>query len=475
MKIKGHTTIILKDVKTGKIERHEDSNMMTNAITNYFANCGFLNYPSVDTNNMVELLLGGIMAFDDEISESVSIVHVPAGLKMIANGSVGTTNNSEVLELGSYSSTESGWQQDGSYVQTYDYTTSQANGTIACVCLTGRDYGYVGEGNSISQVAHSTKKSIINLSGSPTQITNIQRMKFNIDMTNSHCYTFAFETRTDPQSEEEYYVGVLQKYRIPVRKLNLKGTMSSPIKLSEQTIQLDSVMRDILALTDHSQEIYFEPYGNNLYLWNANTDTRNSGEWGDGWTQYLWTLTPSGNLTRQTLTNTSEDTLYGIQIPHFDGNYIFFPYVNGYYEHFNIDTTSIYILNRSNGTIQKVSNPYGRTIQNSSSIFQTEIYKTISWRRHHTSGDGRIVLQGYNPTVIDAVLGKIYPTNADSNTYGDTHATTEPLIRCDSETNNAFILRRDQGYIASINNLSSPVVKTSEKTMKIIYRITFED
>ena len=34
---------------------------------------------------------------------------------------------------------------------------------------------------------------------------------------------------------------------------------------------------------------------------------------------------------------------------------------------------------------------------------------------------------------------------------------------------------KDVRYLATINNLSEPVVKTSSKTMKVTYTITFEE
>ena len=477
MKIKGHTSIILTDVKTGKVERHEDDNLITNAIANYFQNCGFMNYPNVDRTNLVVQLLGGVMAFDDEISESASTVHVPAGLKMIANGSIGTVNNGEVLEMGSYSSTESGWQDDGSFIQTYDYTTSQANGTIACVCLTGRDYGYVGEGNSISHVRHSSRASMTNLYGSVTSHSGTIGMPFNFNFSDSSCYTFAIETRIDSETEEEYVTGVLRKYRLPISKINLKSKPTVPILLSEQEISIDNDLKN-------AQAMLFQTLGTKLILWNnARSSSSDSPMpvWGVDYTQYVWEVSANGTITKTTVTNTTGNELNCLGNAIFDGNYCFFmrtycEYI-GTYNYYNeyINSDVYYIWNRTTGTMTRLENPYNSVWGFCGRVNDVDIsYRSTTpasmGMLYHGSGDGRVVTHGTYPIVIDGVTETIYPNNADTGFIGTLHETGSPLIRA-----SGINLFRDQGYIASINNLDTPVVKTAEKTMKIIYRLTFED
>lgn len=489
-KMKGHTTIILKDEKTGEIERHEDDNYMTNAIAEYFANCGFMNYPNIDRSNMVELLLGGVMAFDEPISENnddPTIVHVPAGHKMIANGSVGTLNNGEVLEMGSYSSTESGWQADGSYVQTYDFTTSQANGTISCVCLTGQAYGYAGEGNSISGVAHTTRVNVRTLEGSISGVSGITGIPFNIDFTNSTCHTFALETRTNEQTEEDYNTIVLRCYRLPISMLNIKGTMSAPIMLSEQEVAISAEDWSILAAVPDSygRRMYsYQSFGQNLLIWN--TEYNASKNWGSGsYTQYLWTLTPSGQFTRQTVINTMGEDLCGLQVAFFDGDYcIFFDVAgsDGYgWNTQTSDTKHIRVWKRSTGQMYTIENPYGHEwSRNNAWSSGNAPYQYGGFWLLHRSGDGRITLiSSFNNNsgcvVIDAVNRTCYPTNASSSGIA-TWTSYEPCQMIDGLIrNNGLSLYRDQSYIASINNLETPVVKTAEKSMKIIYRITFEE
>ena len=449
-KIKGHTTITLKNVKTGEVERYEDDNMMTNALQEYFRNCGFLNYPNIDQDNMVESLLGGVLGLDSELSESASLIRVPAGVKMTFNGAVGVVNNGNPTEMGSYSSTESGWQQDGSYIQTYDFSTSQANGTIGCVCLTSKNYGFYGEGNATSLTRHATYTNIFNLAGTYTDYT-INGTPFNIDTVNSSCHTFKIETVGNDK------VGVIRKYRIPFSTVNIKGTKTAPIELSRTEIAIDSDLKSASTRTNMNN--------GNLLIWNTQPSYVTAQKWGEGWTQYLWTITPSGTITKQTVLNTSGVDLYGLQAAWFDGNYCFFIAARNNY----IDSRIVYVWNRTTNAITSINNPYGIQV---GSVWESNFANT-GWNIVHGSGDGRIVTQGSSyGVVVDAVLGACYPTN-NSSTEEYHFPTGVGLLNYSPL--GALRLLRDQTYIATINNLATPIVKTSEKTMKVVYRITFDE
>lgn len=459
-KMKGHTTITLTNVKTGEVETHEDDNMMTNAIAEYFRNCGFVNIPNVNINNLVEELLGGVMGFDNTINENANIIHVPAGLKMTFNGSVGSINNSPPTELGSYSSSESGWQNDGSYVMTFDYSTSQANGTIACVCLTSKRWGYIGEGNATSEVRASSRADIRYIYGNINGYSLGYGINFNIDVSDSSFYNFNIEEFEE--GGETVRKGIIRKCRIPTTKLNLKSTQTAPIILSESIISLND---DFLNATS----LQYQMLGNNLMLWDCSNQ-----EWGVDFTQHLWTLTPSGTITQTTITNTTGDTgLCGLGAAYFTGDYCFFPknYIDG--NNKKATTKTVYIWKRSTGVIHSVENPYGYNwTYNYSNPFSNVFY--MGWDLYRACPDGRIITTGGNPYfgfVVDGVLEKTWVNNAMEAGFGVMNDVTGLLHVVKNST--GFL--RDMSYIASINNLTNPIVKTSDKTMKVVYRITFDD
>ena len=152
MGIKGKTTFELTDVNTGEVEVIEDSNMITNGLQEFlrtygYFGCDILNNDTMRNNSLWVNLLGGLFLFDSRLEENVNNTFMPAGVKMIGNGSKDVSNSGAVTELGSYNTTESGLQSDGSIKLVYEFNTAQANGTIACACLTSKIGGYIGMGN----------------------------------------------------------------------------------------------------------------------------------------------------------------------------------------------------------------------------------------------------------------------------------------------------------------------------------------
>lgn len=132
--LKGHTKIILTDVTTGKQEVHDDDNLVTVAIDRIINITLAMNIPPNDyLLPIATKLLGGIMLFDDTLTEDVDNIHFPVEAHLVgySNRSMNAANS----QRGSFNSAESGRTATG-YVSTWDFGTSQANGTIKSVALT---------------------------------------------------------------------------------------------------------------------------------------------------------------------------------------------------------------------------------------------------------------------------------------------------------------------------------------------------
>lgn len=163
----GHTTIELKDVRTGKRERIEHDNTFTTAMDLFLRGNGSWNQsPWLNATwksvPIYQRLLGGVYLFRDTIADDQGVYphFMPASNRMIANGSFGVGNATAVTELGTYNVNESYFTASAmSFV--YDWTTGQGNGDFQCVCLGSDVGGYIGYGNKTSNVAHPTLKSII--------------------------------------------------------------------------------------------------------------------------------------------------------------------------------------------------------------------------------------------------------------------------------------------------------------------------
>lgn len=262
MKIKGHSTIELINVKTGEVERYEDDNMVTNAVQLYLNDLGMFNISPLHTDavrqSLIPTLFGGVLAFDTAIPENANNIICPSGVKMIANGAYDVTSNDEVTEMGSYNSAESGWMSDGKYKQVWDFTTTQANGNINCVCLTSANHGYIGEGNSTSLLAKNTKRSDFALGGTPQGVgvdnmPDIRRRIVRGSWTNSTLTLVDYYNlvpTTDHTAEHMSVTGKikLKTYKVPMSKIDLRnnypayasGSGSEYLPVTETEISLPS-------------------------------------------------------------------------------------------------------------------------------------------------------------------------------------------------------------------------------------------
>ena len=151
MKLHGKTTIELHDIKRNikEIVRSENT-FQASVLEDYFRtygeeDCNPFTSGSYDGTDLWQNALGGILLLGD--TETVGNKYMSLGNTMVGNGCYGVSNNSAPSELGSYNSLES-FESGDTITQVYDYETSQANGTIKCVCLTSRVGGYIGYGNS---------------------------------------------------------------------------------------------------------------------------------------------------------------------------------------------------------------------------------------------------------------------------------------------------------------------------------------
>ncbi|MCM1295619.1 MAG: hypothetical protein NC311_08750 [Muribaculaceae bacterium] len=143
--LKGNTKIELTDVHTGNTEVFEDTNMFTNGLK-YVVN-GLNQFYSTlqyaqSTNNrynlfpIIENLLGGIMLFSNTLEENVENIYPPTkNNKMIGCANMSMNDVPELTDRGSFNENESGMNADGSYTFVWDFTTTQANGSIASLAL----------------------------------------------------------------------------------------------------------------------------------------------------------------------------------------------------------------------------------------------------------------------------------------------------------------------------------------------------
>lgn len=161
--IKGHAVIELKDVATGEVQRVEHDNMLTNGLKYCLTPwLGKFSYASggatpqkmpneteetrkSGNRTMMNHLLGGIFLFQNNLEEDADNVAFPTDNPLIGKASWDAYSGMDTYR-GSYNTNESGLQDDGSYKHVWDFSTSQANGQISALALTTYSGGICGCG-----------------------------------------------------------------------------------------------------------------------------------------------------------------------------------------------------------------------------------------------------------------------------------------------------------------------------------------
>ena len=466
MGIKGKTTFELTDVNTGEVEVIEDSNMITNGLQEFlttygYFGCDVLYDDTVRTNSLWVNLLGGLFLFDSMIEEDVANTFMPAGVKMIGNGSKDCANSGAVTELGSYNYTESGLQSDGSIKLVYDFSTAQANGTIACACLTSKIGGYIGMGNE-----------------SASYINNDYRVdKFSTDHA---CYPGISGGEKDsnhllyPVYNENaiYLTNSSQNWSATgkIQILKVRGEFSSVgikdskyIKQVIATYDFD-IPKDILDYMGSSTKHVFaiaDSFDRNIYIvfikGTGTSATLNAGG-------YCWIMKVDKNMNAAAykFTNNTGHTLsLSREKMVFNGDYMWLW----------IKTTSYSIV--------------GIKYSDSTQIIETVVADS---NRRHLYNICKNLIGIYSsdykaPTVYDVVNNTHKVVNGyfenDSSYLITPFSDKKGVYICSYIPSGSSIgnyrVMKDPRYLATINNLSEPVVKTSSKTMKVTYTLTFEE
>lgn len=454
----GYTKIELKDPYTGHKQTFESENMMTKGVEEFYSNLGLLNtLPSdfLGNKNVVTTLLGGVMLFDDEIPENANNTSLPTA-NMTANMAYGLTNNTNPQELGSYSSTESGWQQDGSFVQVYDFTTTQGNGDIASACLTSQRMGGIGAGNG-----SGTNKEVYPIgyhTGSYYYIETTNpngRLFFKIDEENSVGYAVAM-------SEIGMWSAItgggtihVYKYLLPLSTIDVRGMRL--LETYTYTLPSDFTFRDY----------YYKNRGvfqGKFALFGCSSNA-------------AWS---SSNPLKVLLIDETGIEYHTISTPPVEGLWYYASNNNGYIfngciyiarqtSSSNCDPTTVYKIRLSDGALVSTISIAGIS------------YNDWTYNPYWMLGEKQIAKRYNTGWIFNFDNDTFKKCNiASSNSFGSGEYlyTKKAIYRNDpsnSSSNVSSNLRALRNYykIMSINNLDSVVTKTPDKTMKVTYRITF--
>lgn len=473
--MKGHTTIELKDVNTGCVEVYEDDNMMTNALNVYLASGGMgssdngLGKDAVRNYPLWQSLIGGLLLFDSQLNEDVSNVVPSAGVTMTGNGAYGISNSSDVTELGSYNVSESGEQEDGSIKMVWDFSTAQANGTIACACLTSRYAGYCGYGNMSGNRRTDGAVNGAGFSdffGQPFSSVNSEYTEdkngwsINVlyaDYAENSLYVLDSESMYyQNESAEKHWHSTgkirINKYRYGISAVHIKET--SGITMNNMIESYDITVPDAIVsyFTNYTSNRYrIHTNGNDVYIVFCNNDTVAPGE-----NCFILHINAAMQATSYKIINTGSKTFYAINACFFvtSDKYAVFKMAQSPHNLYkikmndNTDITEIEMMNSNWNDYCYMINDiiYSRT---NSTVHLTDTKKNRDLILNGNSGFEQWMTPVYgNPLMM--------------------------LVKVQRNTSVILYIKRNCGYLATINNLEEPVVKTASKTMKVTYTITVD-
>lgn len=464
---KGTTTIELTDVVTGKIDTYTDTNMVTNALYEMMRPIGYAHNPAtiLEFFTNITTILGGILLFDSPLEESAQNYFAPTGVNAVACGVYNMQNTTTGTQRGHYNASESEVDRKNGYVKlVWDFQTAQGNGVIKSVCLTSLVGGYCGYGSEDATGAYSGSSHAVSVSGS-------QMRYASSTYTGGTCVGRCTNTMTvgvteyfyalDPSNDVALYFRVesdLQTITIIKRRAWLRSVSVFHAPLTDKPVMEEIEYKLSSPVSTTTRISYNLDDAENIlsiFLSSA-TSKANEGTFDCVQIDFntgVATITMITNTTGETIaTTTTGSPLYhrgeifvrGNSSPY---NIYSFPLSDDsdvtFYEQIGTGSgVSIAIDHAIKGRVYMCGSGNYRIIDMES--------KTIM-RTEHTRGTYLSTNQCYSYPVLGYPLYRWFEYENGTSSY------SYPSI--------------PQHYLATINNLSSPVEKTEDKTMKITYVI----
>lgn len=464
--LKGKMTIELTDINNNVEIIHEE-NIITNALTEIFRPLGLVKSPSKLMNEWAPYYgtsLGGLLLFDTQLEENPNNLYAPASAKLIGCAAYGNQNNTKGTTRGGYNQTESELNLKDRFMKyVYDFTTSQANGTISSVCLTHLNGGFSSYGNSNTVFTHDFPLAVricdgqlkyvhTNYTGASTgdKFSGITigktEMLFLIDRETDCAYYFRIDNPTSVTIiKRRAYLKSISVLENPY----YEKALAEEISISELQI---SIPTEYIAYN-------FDSINNSLYIFSCKDYGIKPGG------QFISTKIEfnSWNTSQSTMINTTDVNLatYGMRYAFAHNGYV---YLKDKY-------TPCDIYKFEFGNSANVIKINKKGITSISGYPQIAINGRIYYENAARNSSE------YSIYIVDTHTNEIIiPENSRlCNTqynYCYTPVLNEPMlyyVSCGNEATLGFYIIGN--YLATINNLSEPVTKTADKTMKITYVI----
>lgn len=447
--MQGKSTIQMINPFTQKVEEQfENKNLITNAISNAFkTSVLYKNKFHTDTtiNNYIKELtplstkgLGGILLWDNMLTEDIDLVDAPMTVNNIGRAGGGYSGSNAYR--GTLNSLESGVITNG-YRNIWDFDTSKCNGqTIKALTLTHRNTG----NNGWMSLSEQNEKE------SPCFFQQTSPC-FDLGDSNSYFTTMLSDTKALYAKKTTDTTWVLNELEIPntvggykINDLEIGATKKSDdITVTFGTSRANRIpyvgsrVGNIVHFICVLGVNQFSHVQLNLSDYTVTEDVKVTGA----------TLSTSANYVRNCI--------------YFDGFYYLCDSI------YNI--TKRNLDGSLNTNLNLTINPY----------YEAGIYNNkIIWNYFNNltkPTNTFIICDGTNIKFMSEAL-----TGSGDRYYLGTIITPystkikHPMLWCKKQVsgNSGLTLMGTNYYLGSINNLATPIVKTADFNMKIIYEIT---
>ena len=463
MRLTGTMRIELTDVNTGEVTAVMEENMVTDAVNHILGlNPMGVFYEigeSIDGVKWQEALLpvcpnmiGGILLFSKVLEERVDNIYSLSDNLPVAYAS-NNVNSTANVARGSMNLTESK-KLDNGYKFVWEFTPSQGNGTIAAAALTSAQGGANAYGSLVNDSTTFLQIKSIKLDGMAMVRELVLFETVEVDFERNLLYSITYQN-----------TGVrIRKVHIPIFTVGLNEKLddSSFAVVDDRVIQT-STFRFLGDYTLYGEFLD----GGDGYWYGFSNEGNSSGSATMVWvkikkedysmTEGEWTLS---NAKLMDVGRREEDSS-------FPERYLKCCIRKGY----------LYVMANNKKGIYKIN------LANSSDVTLISLGFTSKWKPLCETGTCEV----YMTLVGDLIIGGDFQVTVEDkviHTQGSfrLNDAATPLFQYKnfllgwggsygSEYRTMYLL---SPYLASINNLSSAVVKTVDKTMKITYTLTEE-
>lgn len=473
--IKGKTLIELTDVKTGVTEVIREKNMVTNLLKSiyglsYFGvgnikinktlqnlSLGYARGNIQNEYNIIGDLIGGILCYSDPIHEDVNTFFASFDNELIAHAATNINDDAQNFKRGSFNEKESGPTGKNGYKFVWDFSTTQGNGEISSICLTSYLGGLLGDDQHAEYIL-KTKKLLLDKTNFASELNNKSKL-----------YQYVYSHMVDVNIEENTGTAIgfayknnqpkimIWKVRLPLTKmfLSASGGLINPI-ISEYEVP--------------NTEVSADTYRNITTINGSNSIVCSDDE-------YYYIITKT-SLTYMLKIKKSDMSMTNMELDVSISNYNSWGYIN--LDNYEMNAGSYKGMVCQNGKIYIGRNDGIKIIDSSTGVLLGEI-ATYNTKNLFNKNDGIISLLRYTSYPYTTNICKIKnlageDMNGDNDYSFNYSESSNPIPILNTPffmmfTTSMVGISTFADYLVTINNLQTPVTKTADKTMKIIYII----